>query len=301
MACCANLQFGKRLSKIEMTESGPIAYFEDGTSEAGTILIGADGNASFVRKWLLGDAAEPQTLPYAFMNFPVTYTAEQARYIDKTMHPIVDVGIHPKNMYIGFFQLDKPDLERPETWIFYILASWPIASREDEENTGNRLQRLRNHMDDWADPFKSAVAWVPDGTEIKPDKLKVWVPSPWDNHGGRVTLAGDAAHSMTFREFTSSSNRLLASNLFSDRGQGGNNALRDSERFVNACLAIQKGELSTKEAIDKYDKDVYTRGKTEVEMSTLQTHATHDHANYLNPDKSPLVKHGIKPSIQVDP
>jgi hypothetical protein len=303
MAYGANLQFGKRLSKIEMAESGPVAYFEDGTSEAGTILVGADGNASFVRKWLLGDAAEPQTLPYAFMNFPVTYTAEQARYLDKTMHPIVDVGIHPKNMYIGFFQLDKPDLERPETWIFYILASWPIATKADEENTGDRLQRLRDRMDDWADPFKSAVAWVPDGTEIKPDKLKVWVPCPWDNHGGRVTIAGDAAHSMTFREFSNSRHGLFTrglqfTNQASDRGQGGNNALKDSERFVNACLAIQKGELPMKEAIDKYDEDVYTRGKTEVEMSTMQTHVTHDHANFLNPDKSPVVKHGIKPTAR---
>jgi 2-polyprenyl-6-methoxyphenol hydroxylase-like FAD-dependent oxidoreductase len=195
-----NNQFGKRLSNIEMTDSGPVAHFQDGTSEAGTVIIGADGNASFVRRWLLGDDAEPQTLPYAFMNFPVRYTAEQARYIDKTMHPIVDVGVHPKSMYIGLFLLDKPDLERPETWIFYILTSWPIATKEDEENTGNRLQRLRDRMDDWADPFKSAVAWVPDDTEIKPDKLKIWIPKPWDNRGGHVTIAGDAAHSMTFRK-----------------------------------------------------------------------------------------------------
>jgi hypothetical protein len=291
---------------MDMTESGPVARFEDGTSEAGTIIVGADGNASFVRKWLLGDAAEPQILPYAFMNFPVTYTAEQARYLDKTMHPIVDVGIHPKNMYIGFFQLDKPDLERPETWIFYILASWPIATKEDEENTGNRLQRLRDRMDDWAEPFKSAVAWVPDGTEIKPDKLKVWAPTPWDNHGGRVTIAGDAAHSMTFRKSNSFGPQSLGerfaslSNRFSDRGQGGNNALKDSERFVNACIAVRKGDLSLREAIDKYDKDVLARGKTEVEMSTMQTHATHDHANFLNPDKSPVMKHGIKPPTQVE-
>ena len=208
--CGSNVQFGKRLSNIEMTDSGPVAHFRDGTSEAGTVIVGADGNASFVRKWLLGDAAEPETLPYAFMNFPVTYTAEQARYIDKTMHPIVDVGIHPKSMYIGLFLLDKPDLERPETWIFYILASWPITTKEDEENTGDRLQRLRDRMDDWAEPFKSAVAWVPDGTEIKPDQLKIWIPSEWDNRGGQVTIAGDAAHAMTFREYHQPRHDLLA-------------------------------------------------------------------------------------------
>ena len=54
--------------------------------------------------------------------------------------------------------------------------------------------------------------------------------------------------------------------------------------------------MSLKEAIDEYDKDVYKRGKTEVELSKLQTELTHDHANYLNPDRSPIVKHGIRPT-----
>jgi hypothetical protein len=66
-------------------------------------------------------------------------------------------------------------------------------------------------------------------------------------------------------------------------------------------MAIQKGELSLKEAIDKYDKDVYTRGKTEVEVSKMQTDATHDHANYLNPVKSPVMTHGLKPATRAEP
>jgi hypothetical protein len=87
---------------------------------------------------------------------------------------------------------------------------------------------------------------------------------------------------------------------FPDRGQGGNNALKDSERFVNACMAIQKGEMSLKEAIDKFDNEMFTRGKAEVEMSKAQTDVTHDHKNFLNPDKSPVIKHGIKPTAQVE-
>jgi hypothetical protein len=89
--------------------------------------------------------------------------------------------------------------------------------------------------------------------------------------------------------------------VFSDRGQGGNNALKDSERFVNACMAIQKGEMGLKEAIDMYDKEMFTRGKAEVEMSKRQTDVTHDHKNFLNPDKSPVIKHVIKPTTQVEP
>jgi 2-polyprenyl-6-methoxyphenol hydroxylase-like FAD-dependent oxidoreductase len=190
------------LTTIEKTPSGPVAHFEDGASEAGTIIIGADGGASQVRRYLLGDVAAQEVLPYAFMNFPIRYTAEQARWLYKEMNPIVDVGVHPKSMYIGLFLLDKPDIDRPETWIFYILTTWPKTTQEDEENSGNRLERLRAHMDGWAEPFKSAVAWIPDDVTIKPDSLRIWSPKAWDNHGGTVTLAGDAAHSMTFRMFS---------------------------------------------------------------------------------------------------
>ena len=121
--------------------------------------------------------------------------------MDKMMHPIVDVGIHPKSMYIGIFVLDKPDLDKPETWIFYILATWP---RRDEDYTGdqNMVDELKKRMDGWGDPFKSAVEWIQEGVKAKALPFKIWAPtSSWDNRGGRVTLSGDAAHSMTFRKF----------------------------------------------------------------------------------------------------
>ena len=196
-----NIRFGKRLVDITTTSSGVTAHFEDGTSEIGSVLIGADGGTSRVRKWLLGPLAAPDVLPYVFMNFSFQVTADNAVYLDKQIHPIVDVGVHPRSMYIGLFVLDKPDLAKPETWIFYILATWPKTTAEDEENTGDRLKRLRARMgDDWCEPYKSAVSWVPDDVEIKRDELKIWHGKKWDNKEGRVTLAGDAAHSMTFRK-----------------------------------------------------------------------------------------------------
>ena len=97
-------------------------------------------------------------------------------------------------MYMSVLLLDKPDVNKPESWIFYILATWPLETKEDHENTDNRLERLRAHMDGWADPAKSAVAWLPDDIPIGKDQLRIWHPKPWDNRAGRVTLSGDAAH-----------------------------------------------------------------------------------------------------------
>ena len=189
-----NIRYGKRLKDIHASPSGVTAHFEDGTTEVGSVIIGADGGASAVRRWLLGEHATQEILPFAFMNFPFSLPAEKARWLDSVMNPNVDVATHPKSMYVGLFLLDKPDIRKPETWVFYILVTWPLSGREDEENSENRLERLRQHMEGWGDPYKSVVESLPDDTIIGPDQLRIWHPKPWDNHGGQVTLAGDAAH-----------------------------------------------------------------------------------------------------------
>jgi 2-polyprenyl-6-methoxyphenol hydroxylase-like FAD-dependent oxidoreductase len=77
-----------------------------------------------------------------------------------------------------------------------------------------------------------------------------------------------------------------------DRGQGANNAIRDSKVFVDAMVKLKSGEMTLVEAIAEYDGDVIPRGKQEVEISRVQTEAFHNHARFL---ESPVVKHGIRP------
>ena len=194
-----DVKFGKGLSDVRTDDDGRVtAHFADGTTETGSVLIGTDGGSSKVRRMLLSSpASDPEVLPYEFLNFPVKYTAEQALYMDKEMHPIVDVGIHPKSMYIGIFLLSKVDLERPESWVFYILATWPKEEGVTYDKDVDMLPELRKRMDGWADPYKSAVAWAPDEkVTIVPGGLRVWAPkTAWDNRGGRLTIGGDSAHS----------------------------------------------------------------------------------------------------------
>ncbi|ORY61036.1 monooxygenase [Pseudomassariella vexata] len=276
---CVHVKFGKTITGITLEADSVTAHFQDGTSETGSVLIGSDGGGSWVRRFLLEDAADAQVLPYMFLNFPIRYPAEQARKMERMMHPIVDVGIHPKSMYIGIFLLDKPDLSRPETWIFYILATWPKGENDVVEDR-NYVDELRQRMNGWADPYKSAVEWVTTDIQAKPVPLKIWGTKQWDNRGGRVTLSGDAAHSMTFH-----------------RGQGANNAICDSERFVSAMVSVKNADRSIKDALDAYDADVLRRGAQEVEVSRVQTDALHDYANFFN---SPIMQHGIKPTIDIN-
>ena len=198
-----DVKFGKELKDVLTTDeqgstSSITAQFADGTSEKGSVLIGTDGGSSIVRRLLLGSpAADPEVLQYEFLNFPVKYTAEQALWMDKEMHPIVDVGVHPKSMYIGVFLLDKVDMDRPESWVFYILATWPKEEDVTYDKEVDMLPELRKRMDGWADPYKSAVAWAPDEkVPIVAGGLRVWAPkTAWDNRDGRLTIGGDSAHS----------------------------------------------------------------------------------------------------------
>lgn len=190
-----NIKYGKKLVNIDVDDNGVIAHFEDGTTETGSIVMGADGGNSGVRKWLLGERAEQQVMPYAFMNFSFSLPADRAVWLANEINPNVDVATHPKSMYIGVFILDKPDLQNPETWVFYLLTTWPLETKDDYENPDhNRLQRLKARMDGWADPYKSVVEWLPDDTPVGKEQLRIWNPEPWENHQGRVTLSGDAAH-----------------------------------------------------------------------------------------------------------
>ena len=86
-----------------------------------------------------------------------------------------------------------PDAGKPETWRFQVVTSW-IGERDLSLNDADRLAMIKSCMHDQAEPFRSANLWIPDDTPVTFDDLAYWVTIPWDNHGGRVTLAGDAAH-----------------------------------------------------------------------------------------------------------
>lgn len=91
---------------------------------------------------------------------------------------------------------DVPDPDDPATWSFQLQ----ITSHKDTEDVTS-LANLKKKAATFAEPFRSANLWVPAGTIVHENKLSYWVPVPWDDRNGRVTLAGDAAHPMTFRMF----------------------------------------------------------------------------------------------------
>jgi 2-polyprenyl-6-methoxyphenol hydroxylase-like FAD-dependent oxidoreductase len=93
---------------------------------------------------------------------------------------------------------DVPDPEDPANWRFQIVTSW-LGKQDESLDDAGRLAQVKQKASILCEPFQSAVAWMPDDTKITYDMMAYWVSIPWDNHDGRVTLAGDAAHPMTPR------------------------------------------------------------------------------------------------------
>lgn len=86
---------GKKLVSIEELDDGVRAIFDDGTSAEGTILIGADGNNSNVRRHLLPNDFELTRLPVHIVGVVRHFTPEQAAPV-RALDPLLFNGVHPR-------------------------------------------------------------------------------------------------------------------------------------------------------------------------------------------------------------
>ncbi|KAI8153967.1 FAD-dependent monooxygenase cctM [Colletotrichum sp. SAR 10_70] len=208
-------------------------------------------------------------------NIGCRYTAEQARFLRSKIHPIANMAVHPDQDTLFFLAVaDVPDPEDPETWEFQVALS--LWSNEDPPETNeDRMKYFKKLAEPYCEPYRSAALWVPDDTYIPRDKYAEWKRiAPWNNFGGRVTVAGDAAHPMC-----------------PFRGQGLNNALQDAGNLVKAIAAVQEGRQTLAAAIDGYDAEVYQRGKREIEISEESMFGLH---HYSAIKGSPIDRMGLK-------
>lgn len=85
------------------------------------------------------------------------------------------------------------------------VVSWAFRDRTGRDDVPptdlERLAGMKRRASNFAEPFRTAILSVPYDTLVTEIKLGDWPCLEWDNSGGRVTLAGDAAHAMTMCMF----------------------------------------------------------------------------------------------------
>ncbi|KAF2230539.1 FAD/NAD(P)-binding domain-containing protein [Viridothelium virens] len=233
-----------------------VRFEEDGGEVVGSMVVGADGSHSKVREVLVGaEAARCVDTGFTMINYcHARYTAEQAKVL-RSVHPILTTGWWGEGRIAYLLAaLDIPSLDKPEDWQFQNYMGWHGSPhKQDFRSSQDVVEFFREKASHFCDPFRTAAQGIKDDTILPVDVGHQWSPSQWDNRGGKITLAGDAAHSM-----------------LPHRGQGLNNAMQDAAELVTAISKVMYENVPLETAIAAYEASMIPRGAKEVELS-LQT------------------------------
>lgn len=273
-----DIEYSKRLVEVTTQDDKVMAHFEDGTSATGSLLIGCDGGRSKVREYVVGpDAAKGFDSDYTMINTWTTLPAETALAL-RAKHPIISQAVHPDNQAGGLIAtLDVPYKEAPpEEWKFQVYMGWKGGPRKADLKTSEMtMQRLKKNYGMLSEPFRSVGEAISDTHYLPVDDGWNFKPTgdfEWNNHNGKVALAGDAAHSM-----------------LPHRGQGLNNAIMDSAGLIDAVMKVVEGKQDLSEAIDEYEAEMRPRGSAEVDLNLQQMQLTAQR----DIEKTPLYKIGF--------
>jgi 2-polyprenyl-6-methoxyphenol hydroxylase-like FAD-dependent oxidoreductase len=213
-----DVEYSRQLTGIDWPDDDTVqAHFSDGSSAVGNLLIGADGGNSVVRRLLCpGPAGESVVLPVRQLALRASYPMDKCAEFQK-IDPNVIMGADPeKNTFFWFSFISIP---RPGSDVTsadcYITMSYPCLDAQgnklDEKaapivpaTSQERLALMKRLVEGWAEPMQSIIADLPDDTHVREISILEWLPEKgvWDTHGGRVTIAGDAAHPMSSCEFS---------------------------------------------------------------------------------------------------
>lgn len=222
--------WGKKLASFESdADSGGVKVrFGDGSCYSGELLVGVDGCHSAVRSLLYGPrASQPEPIPACFLGTQALATAAQMEpllALDKTLFQ----GCHPsKPAWMWFSVMERPKhhhdpvpsaTSSPTTtspisssttretplWRVQICLSWlsPTDAAKIPVSDTERIGVMRQISTDFHPTFQNVfhdIAAKAHGPVVNVPLEFWWLPPQVEKRsefGGRVTLAGDAAHTM---------------------------------------------------------------------------------------------------------
>ncbi|KAJ4304889.1 hypothetical protein N0V90_000417 [Kalmusia sp. IMI 367209] len=260
-----DVQFNKRLLRVEEHDDKVTAYFEDGTSATGDFLVGAEGTRSVVRKHLLQGQDVMKPLPVGSVFAEISLSGEefsQQLTLSHSNYIVMDPRLRGDQQTVIFGALNRvsPD---GKTGHYYFILLWvdkdasravgekrwfESASKEQlaafaRERTKNFPDHLRALVNKVPTEGYNAPGFQLQGVDLEPEQLPA----------GRVLVIGDAAHSMApFRA-------LAANTAFVD-------AFRLGEVLTRA-RDMQASGKALKDLIAAYNVDMVARGKVASKAS----------------------------------
>jgi 2-polyprenyl-6-methoxyphenol hydroxylase-like FAD-dependent oxidoreductase len=261
----SNVHFNKRFVRYEKSGGRLVAHFEDGSTAEGDVLVGADGVNSPVRKQYLPHAEPIDTgvtiiggkvplsdgalalLPARLLDGPVVAMPPEACSLFMVVWKREAGG----DEYLRLLGLDGFIPEDEDYVIlgfgakreFFGFRSDPLTMR------GAELKDvLRRKVTRWHPSLRKLVELI-DDTQIALARIRTSEPvRAWTTT--RVTLLGDAIHSMT-----------------PYRGIGANIALQDAALLCAKLEEADRGERAVVEAIAEYEAAMRQYGYAAVASS----------------------------------
>jgi 2-polyprenyl-6-methoxyphenol hydroxylase-like FAD-dependent oxidoreductase len=271
------IRFGKTFERYERTPEGKVtAFFSDGTTATGDVLIGADGANSRVCKQYLPQARRfevsamgvggkliltnqsrawvPQQL-LTRMNLcmaPTRYTVFSAAFdhVHASNEPLDGVskqaqaaGLDPALLFHG--------AEDYLLWAFIAPSSaYPTDAQSFD---GSALQRfILKTMKGWHPDLRRLIAEAdPEDVSLVPFKASIPIEA-WETTN--ITLLGDAIHNMP-----------------PVGGLGANMALRDASLLCRKLAAVSHGQTPLLQALHEYEEEMRKYGFNAVQVAIENT------------------------------
>ncbi len=272
------ISFNKTFERYERTHDGKVtAYFSDGTSATGDVLVGADGANSRVRQQYLPQAPRVET-GAGGIGGKVLLTEQTRAWLPRQLTTRMNLVMPPD----GYCLFSAP--------FEHARASDQDNIREKAKSAGLNpdllvdttqdyiLWGLFAHMHDFPGDARHldgqsllraagriAAKWHPDLrrliAEAEPESVAFnsfkasTLAGPWESTN--VTLLGDAIHNMP-----------------PVGGLGGNMALRDAYALARVLAEVQLGKVSLLPAIQAYEAEMRRYGFSAIRAALGYTRLT---------------------------
>lgn len=222
-----------------------------------------------------------ERLPINLIGVVRHFTPEQAAPL-RAMDPLLFHGLEPESGNYIWYSIQEVYNEPDGRLSFdaLVIVSWLIKDAESDcvpDNSRDRIALMKKRAEKWADPLRSAVMDIPDDLVFTTRlQLGDYPCHPWDNLGGSVTLAGDAAHAMTMY-----------------RGEGANHGVLDAALLVDQLKLANDGKVTPRDAINTYEAEMKPRAIEAVLKSRRACLDAHEWERIT--DDSPFIGARVPP------
>jgi len=255
--------FEKKFTNYVHEESGAVtAFFEDGSSATGDVLVGADGANSRLRRQRLPQA-QMQHTGIVSIGGKVPLTEETRTLLSDKVFLGISLVMAPKGMGAILHVMEFPwrhagtehgaggnDAALLRKWpgllydntrdhiiwgIWAARKNYPIDPKGQTQE--EQLRIAAGMTKSWHPQFRRLLDHTDTTTIFSIDVRTSVPPPPWDTNC--VTLLGDAIHTMT-----------------PGRGVGANTALRDAMTLCRRLTDVRDGKLQLIPALHAYEKEM---------------------------------------------